>query len=245
MVAAGSPVRFGARSVVGRVREHNEDAFAICEDLGFAVVCDGMGGHARGEVASRLAVDTVVEAVQAAAATREVDAAAGILAQGIEQANLRVHAAGGPVASRLRMGTTVVAIWIVAGHAHVGDSRCYRLRGGGLHRLTADHTFLEEARRHELGGIDDDMVRHFAHVLTRSVGQAPGCAMDLARCRVAPGDRFLLCTDGLTGLLDDAAIASILRTAESPEAAARRLADEANVRGGNDNITAVVVWVAA
>jgi PPM family protein phosphatase len=246
MAEQGHRSRFGGVSLVGRVREHNEDAFAIRESLGLAVVCDGMGGHERGEVASELAVQTIVEVVESATSPVDADAAARLLAHAVEEANLRVHEAGGTAQSRLKMGTTVVTMWVAHGQAivaHVGDSRCYRLRDGALQRLTADHTFLEDVRRFELGDVDDEMAQHFAHVLTRSVGQGPGCTIDLATCPVASGDRFLLCSDGLSGIIDDATIEAILSAPEPPDQAARRLGEVANERGGHDNITAVVAWI--
>jgi PPM family protein phosphatase len=211
------------------------------------VVCDGMGGHVDGEVASRLAVETIGEELRNSSATPPDAAAAGeLLATAIQHANSEILAAGGQVQTQRRMGTTVVALWFVADHAvisHVGDSRCYLLRDGRLRRLTADHTFLEDTRRHELGmELDDDMAKHFAHVLTRSVGQAPACMIDVATLPLANDDRFLLCSDGLTGMLDDDTIAAILAGSPTAELAATRLVEAANERGGVDNITAVTAW---
>lgn len=249
MFAPEARVRIGAQTAVGRVREHNEDSLGSRPEIGLAVVCDGMGGHERGEVASALAVQTIIELIAQAPAPPDHEAAAELLATAVHEANALVHSAGRTSAAALRMGTTVVALWVIAGHAivvHVGDSRCYMLRGKALQRLTADHTFLEDARRHELGeAVDDAMRLHFAHVLTRSVGNAPGCMLDMASCPLVRGDRFLLCSDGLTGMIDDGMIAAILAESESPEHAATRLIAAANERGGHDNITAVVVWANA
>jgi PPM family protein phosphatase len=247
MVAGSRRLHFGAESIVGRVREHNEDAFIIDETLAFAVVCDGMGGHANGEVASRLAAETILEELRSnTTAPADASVAGEVLAAAVQRANSEVLAAGGPVHAQRRMGTTVVALWCVCDHAiisHVGDSRCYLLRSESLRRLTADHTFLEDARRHELGmEVNDDMAKHFAHVLTRSVGQAPACMIDVAMLPLADNDRFLLCSDGLSGMLDDHTIAAILLGTPTAELAATRLVDAANQRGGIDNITAVTVW---
>jgi protein phosphatase len=236
---------FGGRTIVGRVRARNEDAYEIDERLELAVVCDGIGGHERGEVASALAVRTIIDHVAAAKPPQDQLAAADLLEEAIRHADAAVFTAGGGRLVRRRMGTTAVVLWLVAEHAlvaHVGDSRCYLLRCGSFRCLTTDHTLLAESRRQSLViEHDDDTERRLARMLTRSIGQGRGCIADVSAYPLISGDRFLLCSDGLTGMLDDDEIASILASSRTPELAALGLTVAADARGGADNITAVVM----
>jgi PPM family protein phosphatase len=236
-----------AISSVGQVRERNEDAFGAAEELGLFVVCDGMGGHVDGAVASELAVRTVLAHVTAASeGVDDAAAAATVLHAAIVEANRRVFDAGQRTLVQPSMGTTVVALWAIAGHAvigHVGDSRCYRLRGGQLERLTADHTVVEDARAMSNPELLDPMfVQRYAHVLTRSVGQVTDTEPEITVLAVEAGDQFLLCSDGLTGAVEADAIATILVDGSDPRAAATRLVNAANQNGGHDNITVLVAW---
>jgi protein phosphatase len=240
---------FAGVTDIGRRRTSNQDRFIaqVVETRAGPVVllavADGMGGAAGGEVASAHAVDELLRAV------READPAkddAHTLMTAIAAANRAVfsHARRDP--ALYGMGTTLVAAlirgrWLVIGH--VGDSRAYLLRGGSIRRLTADHSWVaEQVRRGELTE-EEAATSSFRNILTRSVGVAEQVEPELSPpLAVEPGDIVLLCSDGLHGVVDDATIARIARAAE-PEAAARRLVDLANERGGPDNITVVVARV--
>jgi serine/threonine protein phosphatase PrpC len=225
---------------VGREREHNEDTFLVDEALGLFLVADGMGGHRAGEVASALARDTIERSMRETLATTRLEA----LDRAIRYANECVVLDGQNHRSRKGMGTTVVALAADQDGvciAHAGDSRCYRLRDGVLERLTRDHSLIEE-----LGGDDPAVMAAlagYANVITRALGTAADTAPDV---RVEPaqvGDLFILCSDGLSGPVDDAALERLLLEGGSLAELCRRLIDEANERGGPDNISVVVVRV--
>lgn len=233
LVAAG-------RTDVGRERDHNEDTFLVDIDAGLFLVCDGMGGHRAGEVASRLAAETVAEAMRASTGGSRLQA----LDQAIRLANARVVQEGLQNRTRKGLGTTIVALvrdGDTVGIAHVGDSRCYRFRGGTIQRMTRDHSLVEE-----LGG--DDPAVHaalsgYSNVITRALGTATDTVPDLRREPLQVGDIYLLCSDGLSGVVDDATMAKVLASEPDLDAACRTLVDIANERGGPDNITVVLVRV--
>ena len=247
-------VEFGARSDSGRVRENNEDFFRAAPELGLFVLSDGMGGMASGEVASRLAVDTVVEHCIAGAEDpelardgRHVPGASppgDRLASGIRLANAAVRREASKNQAQQRMGATIVAVQITEERlivAHVGDSRAYRLRQGKIEQLTEDHSFVaEEVRRGR-------MTRHEAeqsklqNVLLRALGPEPEVLVDVNEELVQEADAFLLCSDGLTKELSSAQICAVMDEAEDAEEAARQLVELANQAGGTDNITVVVI----
>jgi serine/threonine protein phosphatase PrpC len=225
---------------VGREREHNEDTFLVDESLGLFLVADGMGGHRAGEVASALARDTIERSMRETTAPTRLEA----LDRAVRYANECVVLDGQNHRARKGMGTTVVALVTDEEGvciAHAGDSRCYRLRDGVLERLTRDHSLIEE-----LGGDDPAVMAAlagYANVITRALGTAVDTAPDV---RVEPaqvGDLFILCSDGLSGPVDDAALERLLLEGGSLSALCQRLIDEANERGGPDNISVVVVRV--
>ncbi|MGH2546761.1 MAG: Stp1/IreP family PP2C-type Ser/Thr phosphatase, partial [Actinomycetota bacterium] len=223
----------GARTDVGRVREGNEDSYMVREPL-FAVA-DGMGGHQGGEVASKLALDTLREATDGAA-----------LAQAVQDANRAVFEQAGRDPELAGMGTTLTA-FLADGDtlrlAHVGDSRAYLLRDGVLQRITTDHTVVEGlVEKGELTA-QEATIHPQRSILTRAIGVDGEVQVDQASIQARPGDRLLLCSDGLTGMVDEADIQRILEENVDPQAAAEALVDAANEAGGQDNITAVVVDV--
>jgi serine/threonine protein phosphatase PrpC len=240
-----------ARTTAGR-RDNNEDSFCSEPALGLFAVADGMGGYEGGEVASRLVIETLLEFFWRNA--RDADATwpfaldpdAGLPEN---MARVGIRMAHEEVTSRRQgrlaaMGSTVAALVIRDGHAivaHVGDSRVYRLRGGRLRQLTADHSFLAELAR--AGGALPDRARFgYANVITRAIGCDGGGRPDVLREPLRAGDVFLLCTDGLVEGVADDRIAAIL--AESaPEEACEALVAEAVARGSRDNVTAIVVRV--
>ena len=227
----------------GRRREQNEDAFVALDRHAVFAVADGMGGYAAGEVASRLALETLTKAFDEAKFDGTPDPhrprRADELVRAIEMANRAIHAEAAVTRSEEGMGTTIVAICFAravprAWVAHVGDSRAYRCRAGDLEVLTRDHTLAASG-----------MVGPTAGRLIRAVGVDERVEADLAGLEVRAGDRYLLCTDGLTKMLDDAAIAAVIHAERDPQVAVRELIDRANAAGGRDNVTVLVVDVEA
>lgn len=228
----GAP-RYAAATDVGLVRSNNEDAFLTAPPL-FAVA-DGMGGHRAGEVASAGAIRTLQKE-----AGHDTDS----LVAAVQSANRVVHAEAAANPDLSGMGTTITAMMTTHDSAqivHVGDSRAYLLREGRLRRLTQDHTVVDRLARE--GKIPAEEVdRHPQRsVLERALGVNPEVDVDVQLLDVRPGDRLLLCTDGLTSMLDDDEIRQILLTESDPQTAAQALIDAALAAGGKDNVTAVIV----
>ena len=225
--------RVGATTDIGQVREGNEDAILIDDPL--YAVADGMGGHRGGEVASNLALQTVEQLF----AERE-----GTLIEQVERANRAVFERSQSDRDVSGMGTTLTAALIEGGAvrlAHVGDSRAYLFRGGKLQLLTEDHTLVH--RMVVEGEITETEAENHPHrsVLTRALGVEGDVRVDETNVEVQVGDRLLLCTDGLTGMLSEDEIVSVLQDVRDPQEAVDRLVREANRAGGIDNITAVII----
>jgi PPM family protein phosphatase len=245
------PISAG-KTDTGRKRLKNEDSVGLFEDLGLYVVADGMGGHAAGEMASRIAVEAIRDSVKEnpdksiGPASGATEAAAGLrLQEAISFANREVlrRAEADP---KLRgMGTTVVAALLsrdALSLAHVGDSRIYLFRGGELKRLTRDHSMVEDMVA--AGQITALQARThpFRNVVTRALGTKDAVEADIARLVPKPGDVVLLCSDGLSGMLEDAAIAKILdANIGSPFSSAEALVKAANYAGGDDNVSVVLL----
>ncbi len=221
---------------VGAWRDHNEDAYRVNRSAGLLLVADGMGGHAAGEVASRITVDTV-EAAVAAEGVALVDAVA--------RAHANVLSAGQDGRGYAGMGTTCVACRATAQGleiAWVGDSRAYRYRGGELEALTRDHSYVQSLVDAGLIQADRADSHPDRHVLARCIGAPelePG-AIDQRTVAASPGDRILLCTDGLNGELSERAIAHILHAEGDDQGAADELIRTAVAAGGQDNVTVIV-----
>lgn len=236
----------------GRTRTNNEDAYHVDDTLGLFVVSDGMGGAASGEIASRLAVQEVVRQIGAKRDTIEAIRSGkakhpqlrSMLWQAVLAANRAVYdqAQGSP--ENKGMGCTLTCMLIVAGHgvlAHVGDSRAYMLRDGAVHQLSNDHTLAAELVRS--GAIAKDRARThmYAHVLSRVIGHQTAVEVDMLPLSVLPGDRLLLCSDGLSQYLEDEQqLASHLAGADFAGLPAALIA-HANQAGGRDNITLVLI----
>jgi len=227
-------VRVGAASDVGVVREQNEDSYLASSPL-FAVA-DGMGGHQGGEVASQLALERVEELHR--------DGERPDLGETVHGANQAVleRAAGDEALSG--MGTTLTLLRMEGTGfrlAHVGDSRAYRLRDGELEMLTEDHTLVN--RMVQEGKLTEDEARIHPHrsILTRALGVETDLQVDLAVIDAEPGDRVLLCSDGLTGVVGDERIKAVLQEESDPQAACDVLVAEAIEAGGPDNVTVVVL----
>jgi len=240
-------VRFSSRSDRGRIRPGNEDALLADGETGLFAVADGMGGHAAGEVASRVAIEALRSAAQNAPGETGPSASTNArkwLASSVEAANRAVYEAARADPRLGGMGTTLTALYIhppIACYAHVGDSRMYRLRGGRLQQITRDHTWVQEQVDAGLLSPAQAAVHPQRSVLTRAVGTSDAVAVESADLGAEPGDLFLLASDGLTGMLTDDQIAAVLMNGTSLDGIADDLIREANARGGVDNITVVLV----
>jgi PPM family protein phosphatase len=226
-------VRVGAATDIGQVREGNEDSYLVVEPL--YAVADGMGGHRGGEVASSLALDTV---------HGMFERSEGSLAEQVVQANRAVFDRSQNDRSVSGMGTTLTAALIDGNRVHlvhVGDSRAYLLRGGELAQLTEDHTLVH--RMVMEGEISQEEAETHPHrsILTRALGVDQSVQVDEGDVEVADGDRLLLCTDGLTGMVPEGQIREILLESADPQEAVDTLVKVANRAGGIDNITAVIL----
>jgi protein phosphatase len=231
-----------ARSDLGRRRPSNEDSYAVAPELGLFLVADGMGGHRAGQVASGLAARTALATLRSQREGR--GSAVERLRACVTAANAEILASSRAKPELAGMGTTVVALLAERGCvalAHVGDSRAYLVRGGEIHRLTEDHTLVGELVRR--GEISERAAASHPqrHVLLRALGVRRDVDPDLLELSPEPGDRYLLCSDGLTGHLEDAEIAELVSGNEDLEAACERLVELANRRGGDDNITVVLL----
>lgn len=236
---------------VGQARGHNEDFFICDQERGLFVVCDGMGGHASGEVASRLAAETIqreiiarASEIEAAVANQDSPALERLLRVSIEIASRKVFDEGATQTGRHGMGTTCVAILAREGRihvGHVGDSRVYMCRAGTAWQLTDDHTYLNDAVKAGWMTQQEAEKSPHAHMITRGVGVQASVKVDTLTVDVAEGDRFLLCSDGLHSYTEDLAELADLMQPETLEQGTEVLVDLANQRGGSDNITALLV----
>ena len=247
-------IRYAARTDVGMKRAHNEDFFAVLEEDMLFIVADGMGGHAAGEVASQMAVDVMAEFF---ARSRDDDAtwpyklkpelsyAENRLVCGIRAANYRIFDTARSNISRKGMGTTIVAAHVAADAmyvAHVGDSRAYLIREQAIRQLTRDHSLLEDYRAAK-PDLTPEEEANFPHknVITRALGMRDEVEVDIRSEAIEDGDTFLLCCDGLSGMVDDPSMLAIIQQAgEDLEQATAALVDAANRAGGVDNITAIL-----
>ncbi len=254
-------LRAWGSSDVGRKRDHNEDSLLVEPTLGLFAVADGMGGHLGGDRASRMAVEILAREVRrldrSGAMRRPVRAAMGDtapdegpVATALRQAARTAGAAIFDVAQREArlhgMGTTLTAILLrgdKAYIAHVGDSRAYLFRDGKAQQVTEDHSWIAEQVRAGLLSEDEAKDSRFRHIITRSVGFEREVQVDLLQIPITPGDCFVLCSDGLTNHVEDTEIGSVL-TAEYYRKAPQVLVEIANERGGDDNVTVVVVYCA-
>lgn len=249
-------ITHGAASDIGLTRRHNEDCFHADPVAGLFLVCDGMGGHRAGEVASSRTVALIPQHVAAAAAAPtlpllgpaqpEWSAATNRLASAVRLANHRVHQEAAHNPAYAGMGTTVVAVWLTGARvsiAHVGDSRLYLIRDQAIQLLTRDHSLLQEQVHSGLLTDAEAMRSAHKHVLTRAVGIHPLVDVELKEVPFVNGDLFLLCSDGLTAGVSADTILRVLLDTPDPQAAANRLIALSNDAGGSDNTTVVVVNV--
>jgi protein phosphatase len=245
-----------ARTDPGPVRDRNEDYFSVDVEAGLFLVADGMGGHASGEVASAIAVETVREILLNGDDPEETDLDLKVvdpqeeirerLRYSMNQASLRIRKVARENPAHRGMGTTLAVLLVegdVAHLGHVGDSRIYLFREGRLLRLTRDHTVVQQEI--DAGRLTPELARvvHFKNVLTQSIGYHGPVEPDTSTRPLRQGDTFVICSDGLTDPLDDDAIGDVCRSCR-PEDLADELVRHALERGGDDNVTVVVLHVA-
>ncbi len=252
-------VRFAGDTNIGRKRDHNEDSIALPETgERLAIVCDGMGGHASGEVASRLAVELIVDHFTETGkqqiltwpykVDRDMRKDINRMITGIMLANLEIWERSQREARFKGMGTTCVGIYFLDDHliiGHVGDSRCYRARGTELTQLTEDHSLINDYIR--MKRVTPEEAENWPHknVIVRALGMKESVQVDIFTEVPRVGDTYMLCSDGLTGMLKDDQIQHILMSERDLDHAVDRLIDAANEEGGVDNISVVLARVEA
>jgi serine/threonine protein phosphatase PrpC len=244
----------GGATHVGMVRTNNEDCFRIVSPLNLFVLADGMGGEAHGEVASALAVETVVkhclEGQENPSAPLLGEAKPGLtpksrrILSAIHLANRKVFESSEEHPEQEGMGATLTTAWIDGAHlsiGHVGDSRVYLLRTGQLQQLTSDHSLVAEQVRRGLLTANEAEQSNLQSVLLRAVGTQPQVEVDVEEVGLFPGDVLLLCSDGLTRMVTEPEIAGTLQAEPIPQRAAEKLVALANDSGGIDNVSVIVV----
>jgi protein phosphatase len=249
-------VRFSGATNIGRKRDHNEDSIHLPTDARLAMVADGMGGHASGEVASRLAVDIVVEYFHDTAdqqtltwpykVDRDLRADVNRMTTSIMLANLEIWERSQRESRFKGMGTTCVALYFLDDTAiigHVGDSRCYRYRDRELTQLTEDHSLINDYIK--MKRVTPEEAENWPHknVIVRALGMKESVQVDIMTEQPKVGDCYVLCSDGLSGMIKDDQIAHIVGTERDLDRAVERLIDAANEEGGVDNISVVLARV--
>ena len=250
-------IEVAGQTDVGRKRSHNEDNFAILSEFGLYIVADGMGGHASGEVASKMAIDTMQEFFAATSDDPErtwpykMDRSKGYeenrLITGVKLSNLRIFETAQKNSKQRGMGTTLCALFAVEDGiyvAHVGDSRAYRVREGKIEQLTEDHSLLNDYRK--MKKLSPEEIENFPHknVIVRALGMKDTVKVDTRYEAPRARDTILLCSDGLSGPVSDEKMLEIVETSQDLPTATRRLIDAANEGGGPDNITCILArWV--
>lgn len=245
-------VKMGAKTDLGRIRENNEDKFDFYEPEDPAVlatkgcfygVADGMGGHSAGQIACELALKVVIRAYYA---NPSPDTHAS-MRRAVEEANALIYDTAQMMTERSGMGTTLTAVVVredMVTVAQVGDSRAYLLRDGQITQLTEDHSWVAEQVRIGAMTLEEAQASPFRNIITRSIGTSSTVEPDIATHELHVGDSVIMCSDGLSGHLDPQEIAAIA-SEHSPSIAAMRLVEEANERGGRDNITVMILSIRA
>jgi len=244
-------MRIFGLSDIGKVRELNEDCFGIVgfvapsEDVGLAIVADGMGGHKAGEVASDETVRIVSEEfaphLNNNLAAKNISV---LLAAAVQTANSAVQKMASENPERAGMGTTVVAAYVRGGTAYianVGDSRAYVISNGEISQISIDHSLVEDLIADGLIARSEAREHPRKHVITRAIGSEPDILVDIFEYKCNAGDVLLLCTDGLTEMIDDNEILKIVNASDDVKSAVESLVSKANENGGTDNITVVGV----
>ena len=262
MTGAGKPrsnlsqaIEIAELSDVGRKRDHNEDHVGSDRAHGLAVLADGMGGHNAGEIASGLAVETILQNLcenlnALSTGVRESEGLAPesvVTRAAIERSNRLINESASNQPQYQGMGTTVVATLFYDDRltvCHVGDSRVYRFRDGSLEQLTRDHTLLQELVDRGYYSPEEARESLNRNIVTRALGIEPDVEVEVREHAVLPGDIYLLCSDGLNDMLDDDRIGLTLhRFGANLDEAARQLVEQANDEGGSDNISVILVRI--
>ncbi len=244
-------------SDVGLQREHNEDSFVVMEEYDLFVVADGMGGHRAGDVASRLATETISEFFRSTANEdvtwpfhfdTNLSEEENRLLTGIRVANRQIFERSTRSREYHGMGTTVVGAMFSPKKqrmyiGHVGDSRCYSIRDGQIRLMTRDHSLINDYLQAMPDLTDEQKSELPKNVITRALGMQDHVVVDLQHDDPRPGDTYVLCSDGLSGMVSDGDIQLIVTGAENVRDACLRLIERANERGGEDNITAVLIKI--
>jgi protein phosphatase len=253
------PVAQG-RTDVGRLREHNEDMFLVQPELGLFVVCDGMGGNNAGEVASALATTSLENFFQATESgplpgkLRKEDESLSDserrLVVGVRKANADVYEISSTRIEHQGMGSTIVAVHVSGNTgsieiAHIGDSRCYRIRDGKMEQLTRDHSLIGDALAWNPNLSEEELSRLPKNIISRALGLKRYVEVDVKTEAAVPGDVYLLCSDGLSGMIKDAQILDLVLLSDDLDEACDNLIAMANEAGGSDNITVVAVRIEA
>jgi serine/threonine protein phosphatase PrpC len=235
---------------VGLKRDHNEDSFLCNDEIGLYAVADGMGGHLGGERASRMAVEIFEKEMSARLRTSTAQELPGLVPQAMSEstrlASQAIYEAALASPEHAGMGTTLTGLCFHGQSltlCHVGDSRAYLVRDGRARQLTEDHSWIQEQVRAGLLSPGDALVSRFRNIITRSVGFEPAVTPDLFTMPVEAGDCYLICSDGLSNYFSVDEVGRILSSQFYSEAG-RTLVETANERGGDDNITCVIVYVA-
>ncbi|MCA9667175.1 MAG: Stp1/IreP family PP2C-type Ser/Thr phosphatase [Myxococcales bacterium] len=249
-------VRFAGETDTGMKRTHNEDFLFLPDEERLVMVADGMGGHACGDVASRMAVETVVDFFRASAEDFEITwpfmidhenrRHANRLTTGVKLANLKIFETSQREQRFRGMGTTIVAGLFCDDTlmlAHVGDSRIYRVRAGQIEQMTEDHSLLNDYIK--MKRITPEEIERFPHknVIVRALGMKETVAVDTERLTPRLGDVYVLCSDGLSGMIDDDTILKTVMEISDLDAACERLVEQANAAGGVDNITVALARI--
>src|SRR5262245_10658406 len=249
-------VSYAAKTDVGMQRDHNEDYFLVLEEDRLFIVADGMGGHAAGEVASKMAAETLAafykksregEVTWPFKLDPNLPLIANRLICGVKLACYHIYLDARANVGRKGMGTTIVTAALDKNQihiAHVGDSRAYRIRGETIERLTRDHNMLEEFKKYS-PDMTPEEEKNFAHrnVLNRALGVREAVEVDIQHHALVSGDRFVLCSDGLSGPVDDQTILGAVLNSDELDGAVAKLIEKANDGGGQDNVTAMVIGV--
>jgi PPM family protein phosphatase len=238
-----------ALSDTGLVRRENQDSNGSFPSCHLFVVADGMGGHRGGKQASEMAVSTIAERCAASPLDGDFDARLSRLIEAVREANRRIVERGARERDLERMGTTIVALLLDGlgrgAIVHVGDSRAYRLRDGVLELLTADHTVVSDLLRSSEISPAEASNHPYRHMLTRALGAARDVTADVRDVELRAGDLYVLCSDGVSGMVAENEIQQILLAHYAdPEAVCRELIAAANRAGGKDNATAIAVFCA-
>ena len=225
----------------GLVRKENEDAFCIEKDLGLLAIADGMGGHASGEVASKMAIEILRDSLRKGGQPFPER-----LHSGVKLANKAIYEAARSQPQLNGMGTTLTAVQL-DGHrlsiAHVGDSRVYLVRGGVIEQITDDHTLISEQVARGMMTKEEAARSDMRNILSRALGIAPEVDVDIEALTASEGDQLVLCSDGLSELISDDEILSEVQSSKKPEIVCDELVNLAIQRGGEDNITVIVAYL--